>query len=234
MSRVRKWTQETIEFRKKPGKRGGRRVGAGRKRGPNANVPHRARPKLNGRTPVHVTLRLLPDVMRLRRLHQYKVVRQALTRTAHRADCAITHYSVQDHHVHLICEPRSVDAMASGMTAFKTSCARRLNGLVARSGSVFDGRYHAVYLHTPAQVRNAIAYVLNNWLHHGEDRLSLADLDPFSSAELFDGYLGRRPRRPPWLGPDDIPPVARPTSWLLREGWRRHGLIHPRELPGRR
>jgi hypothetical protein len=43
--------QETIEFRKKPGTHGGRRKGAGRKRG--KKVQHVARPALNGRTRWH-------------------------------------------------------------------------------------------------------------------------------------------------------------------------------------
>jgi hypothetical protein len=33
------------------------------------------------------------------------------------------------------------------------------------------------------------------------------------------------------LGP---PPVARARSWLLRRGWRRHGLLDAADVPGGR
>jgi hypothetical protein len=39
------------------------------------------------------------------------------------------------------------------MIAFQTSCARRLNGVVGRTGRVFADRYHARYLTNRAQVR---------------------------------------------------------------------------------
>jgi hypothetical protein len=29
-----------------------------------------------------------------------------------------------------------------------------------------------------------------------------------------------------------VPEVARPRTWLLRVGWRRHGLVDPSEVPG--
>src|SRR5215212_9341890 len=106
MAKARKiWKQETLEYRKAPGKRGGRRKGAGRKRG--KKVQHLARPTLNGRTPVHVTLRLLPELGRLRRRDQYRAVRHALARAAHRDDCRICQYSIQGNHLHLIVEPGS-------------------------------------------------------------------------------------------------------------------------------
>jgi hypothetical protein len=55
------------------------------------------------------------------------------------------------------------------MIAFKTSCARRLDGVVGRRGRVFADRYHARPLTNPAQVRRALCDVLNNWRRHGED-----------------------------------------------------------------
>ncbi len=32
----------------------------------------------------------------------------------------------------------------------------------------------------------------------------------------------------------DEPAVAPPRTWLVRVGWRRHGLIDPAEIPGAR
>jgi REP element-mobilizing transposase RayT len=195
-------------------------------------MPHRTRRELDGRTPVHVTLRLLPEITRLRRRDQYRAIRAALARAAHRDDNRICQYSVQGNHLHLICEPRTKRGLASGMIAFKSSCARRLNGLVARRGRVFSDRYHVRYLTSPAQVRAALSYVLNNWRHHGEDRGASWYVDPFSSADFFDGWMDRQPRRPPWLVSGERVPIADARFWLLRLGWRRHGLIRPTEIPG--
>ena len=213
---------------------GGKRRGAGRKRtAARPRVPHRTRRRVDGRTPVHITLRMRPDIVRLRRRDQHRAIRKALAQAAHRKDFRITGYSIQGNHLHLVCEPHTADAMAKGMMSFKSSCAKRLNALVGRRGTVFADRYHVRYLETPRQVRNALAYVLNNWRRHGEDRAHPEwTVDPFSSADLFDGILGRPPRRPPWLADGERPPVAPARFWLLTTGWRRHGLIDPRERPG--
>ena len=55
------------------------------------------------------------------------------------------------------------------------------------------------------------------------------DIDPFSSGRGFDGWR-RRPGAAggdgPRRGPPEIP-VARPHTWLLSIGWRRHGPREP-------
>jgi REP element-mobilizing transposase RayT len=230
MGRVKSRTQKAFVFRTW----GGKRKGAGRKRrAERRQVVHVARPGIDGRTPVHVTLRLLPEIGRLRRRDQYRAVRQALALTAHRDDCRICQYSIQGNHLHLVVEPASKDGLTRGMIAFKTSCARRLNRVVARRGRVFADRYHARYLTSPAQVRRALCYVLNNWRRHGEHRTHPEwRTDPFSSADFFDGWTGHAPARPWWVGPEERPPVAAPAFWLLTTGWRRHGTIGIREMPG--
>jgi REP element-mobilizing transposase RayT len=193
---------------------GGKRRGAGRKRrAERPQVKHRTRPDLDGRTPAHVTLRLRPEIGRLRRRDQYRAVRKALVRAAHRDDFRICQYSIQSNHLHLVCEPHTKGALSRGMMAFKSSCAKRLNALVGRTGAVFADRYH--------------------WRRHGEHR-GHSDwyVDPYSSADFFDGWTGGDARRPWWLGPDDVAPVAEAHFWLLAKGWRRHGTIHPKEVPG--
>jgi REP element-mobilizing transposase RayT len=180
-----------------------------------------------------VTLRLLPEIGRLRRRDQYRAVRHALGRAAHRDDCRICHYSIQNNHLHLIVEPASKQGLSRGMGSFKISCARRLNGVVGRKGSVFADRYHARYLTNRAQVRRALAYVLNNWRRHGEHRAHPDwRTDPFSSADFFDGWTDHEARAPWWLAPEETPPVADARFWLLTVGWRRYGTIATREVPG--
>ena len=182
---------------------------------------------------MHITLRMAPEIRRLRRQKQYQAVRQALQRTAFRDDCTITNWSIQANHIHLICEPDDKRAMAKSMMAFKTSCARRLNGVLARKDGVFGDRYHCVYLTTPQHVRAALAYVMNNWRKHGEDReLPRLRFDPFSNADACDVWTCPAPTRPPRSGTEQAA-SATPRFWLLAKGWRRHGAIDPREVPGR-
>jgi len=92
---------------------------------------------------------------------------------------------------------------------------------LARAISGAD-RYRARALTTPLAVRNAIVYVLQNHLHHRPSRWIV---DECSSARWFTGWAEP-------LGPPDMPsPVAEPTTWLARVGWRRHGRIRFEESP---
>jgi REP element-mobilizing transposase RayT len=77
-------------------------------------VSHRARPEIDRRTPVHVTLRMLPEIARLRRRDQYRAIREALARTAEREDCRICQFSIQANHVHLTVEPGGKGGLARG------------------------------------------------------------------------------------------------------------------------
>jgi putative transposase len=223
---------------RKPAERqhGGRRANAGRlPKGPIAGMPHVQRPKLSRHHPVHVTVRVIPAVGKLRRRRAYRCVQWALIRMAPREDFRVAHVSIQRTHLHLLVEASDARALSRGVRAFEISVARRLNRACGRTGVVFRDRYHAQQLTTPRQVRNAFAYVLNNWRRHREDADRGWKLDPFSSAIAFDGWRGHEHlagfRLPPGY---DALPVKYAKSWLLREGWRRHGLIDPRELPGPR
>ncbi len=114
------------------------------------------------------------------------------------------------------------------------AATRHINAALGRQGTVFATRYHAVQLRTPRQVRNALAYVLNNWRRHGEDRKGLAQqrahVDPYSSGVLFDGWLEEPRFTMP--GRYEPLPVSGARSWLMTVGWRRHPLIGLREVPG--
>lgn len=105
--------------------------------------------------------------------------------------------------------------------------ARRLNAHLERSGTVFEDRYHARTLATPREVRNALAYVLLNARHHDRNPTRATRLDPCASGAHFDGWSRRCP-----CERDDDPAVVERSCWLLRVGWRRHGLISPDFVPG--
>lgn len=108
---------------------------------------------------------------------------------------------------------------------------------VRRRGQVFADRYHAEILETPRQARHALAYVLNNWRKHREDRGTRErrwNVDPFSTGALFSGCKELEQQDVMWTLPETYAPMVvwTPKTWLLREGWRRHGLIRCREEPG--
>jgi hypothetical protein len=93
---------------------------------------------------------------------------------------------------------------------------------------VLADRYHSRVLKTPLEVKRALVYVLQNHRHHAEgvDRSPRrAHLDPLSSAPYFDGFTVRVTR------PPKDAPVVPARTWLLRIGWRIHGLISPDEVP---
>jgi putative transposase len=227
--------------------RGGKRRNAGRKpQGARAGSPHRARPTLVGRYPVHVVLRAIEAVGKLRRRRIYHAIRTATLVVGNRDDFRIVQLSIQHNHVHLIVEAADKRALARGMQAFQISAAKQINAALSkgrpgprRRGSVFPGRYHAQVITSPRQARHTLAYVMLNWRKHGEDRngpMQAWTLDWFSSAIAFTGWAEYGDSPWLWRGPETYEPlwVRQPQTWLLRVGWKRHGLISYREVPGRK
>src|SRR5262245_3713348 len=101
-------------------RRGGKRRGAGRKpKGDKAGAPHKTRPELDARHPVHVTLRVVGAIRNLRRRCTYQAIREATLTTALREDFRIVQLSIQRNHLHLIVEASGKDALASGMQGFQ-------------------------------------------------------------------------------------------------------------------
>jgi REP element-mobilizing transposase RayT len=229
-------------------KRGGKRRGAGRKpKGRRAGSPHKVRPELKARHPVHVVLRVIRAVGSLRRRFTYRAIREATLTTARREDFRIVHVSIQRTHVHLLVEADDKAALASGMQGFQISAAKHLNAAISkgkpgprRRGAVFPDRYHAEIITSPTQARHALAYVLANWRKHAEDQrhpMSEWKIDWFSSAAMFPGWAEYAPYEDEpflWRGPETYDPlvVYLPRTWLLREGWRKGGPpISTREVP---
>jgi REP element-mobilizing transposase RayT len=212
---------------------GGVRAGAGRKKSRRrSDPPHRVRPQHRRWEPVHVVLRTREGVPRLRRRKVFEAVRRAFRVIAARAAFRIVHLSLQHNHLHLIVESDDRESLSRGMQSFEISLARRINRACGRRGKLFAHRYHATAIRSPRQARNALAYVLNNWRHHREDRGSGAALDRFSSAVAFDGWVeGTRFAIPAGYTPL---PVAAAETWLLTTGWRRHPPIDWREVPAER
>lgn len=246
--------QLEIKLDKNGQRRGGKRKGAGRpKGGPRASEKHKKRPKVSAYEPIHVVLRARKELGSLRTHAAFRAIKEAtFTAFAHderaiakpgasaattKLDRAfhIVHISIQRSHIHLIVEASDRLALARGVQAFAISCARHINAALGRTGAVFADRYFPRPLKTPTQVRNCIAYVLNNWRHHGENPEALRRpwiVDPFSSAATFDGWKESEGRRLIVASGYDGPMVWWPKTWLLNEGWRNRGLISIYFVPG--
>ncbi|MEO7732882.1 MAG: transposase [Kofleriaceae bacterium] len=163
---------------------GGKRKGAGRKpTHGRAGAPHKKRDEIDGRDVLHVVLRAVSGVGSLRRREVYKAVRAASATAAgteaRRGRFRIVQLSIQHDHIHMLVEAESTEALASGMQGFQISAARHINSALRaggrrRRGSVFADRYHLVVIRSPKQARHVLAYVMNNWRKHGEDRSGLA------------------------------------------------------------
>ncbi len=216
---------------------GGRRPGAGRKRGPNPRLRHRARERFAGRFPCHVTLKVRNDVPSLRTVRLVQEIERTFARGCERGEFRLVHYSLQGDHARLIVEAVDRHALGRGMKAIGSRLARAVNRVFQRSGPVLADRYHVRVLKTPREVRNALAYVLLNARRHAAKagrRLARAlRIDPASSGRWFDGWKRRKSPEIETRGVSPgAPPVSPPHSWLLTEGWRPQGLLDPDEIPG--
>src|SRR5882757_7925739 len=225
-------------------KRGGKRRGAGRPpKGARGGERHKRRPVHDARHPVHVVLRAVNAVGSLRRRRMYQAIREATRTVARREDFRIVHLSIQRTHVHLLVEAENKATLAAGMQGFQISAAKHLNAAISqgrpgprRRGPVFPDRYHAVVIASPRQARHALSYVINNWREHAEDRGEVTrrwDVDWYSSGAMFPDWKESGEKGLGLRGPPELPPmlIGVPRTWLLREGWKKHGAISCREVP---
>ena len=186
---------------------GGKRRGAGRKRqdgkpGP-AGVPHLRRPRLEGRTPVGITLKVRREVWSLRGSRCVRALRHALEHGHRRRGFRVVHFAILGNHLHLIVEADSRTSLSSGVQGLEVRMARALNRSMSRSGAVFADRFHSRLLRSPSEVARARRYVLENFAIH-QRRLGLA-------CEAGDPLTSER-----------MPScAAAPLTWLLRIGWKR-------------
>src|SRR4051812_3201013 len=176
--------------------RGGRRPGAGRPRG--SRVSHAPRERFAKPLPVHVTLRMREHVWNLRSGRSFRRIRRCFENARGRFGARLIEFSVQGNHLHLILEADSKAALSRAMKGLCIRLAKALNAMMDRAGAVFFDHYHSRVLRTPAELVNAIAYVLQNAAHHFGNH-------------AVDEYSSLRNR--------DV--LAAATGWLLRKGWRR-------------
>src|SRR5206468_711540 len=120
----------------------------------------------------------------------YKAIRAAMWKVFARDEFRVVAASIQGSHVHLIVEAENRTALSRGMQALQISAAKHINRAFSkrrktrRRGRVFSDRYDAQRITNRRQARNTLAYVLNNWRRHREDRvreLRRFAIDPYSS-----------------------------------------------------
>jgi REP element-mobilizing transposase RayT len=198
---------------------------------------HTRRERFRRPVPAHVTLRMRADVPSLRTVAVVHEIERTFADGCERPGFRLVHYSLQGNHAHLIVEAQDQGALGRGMKAIGSRLARAVNRVAGRCGPVLADRYHHRLLPTPKEVRNALRYVLLNARKHTSvvRRTARVLLDRASSARWFDGWKREHiaTREDPGLPTlDERSPVARARTWLLMTGWRRYGLLDPRESPG--
>ncbi len=208
---------------------GGYREGAGRPK-KKGSTSHLSRPVLASRYPVHVTLKIAPGLPSLRKRQAFAALRGAFVRgrqgTVELGGFRLVHFSVQSNHVHLIVEGKDREHLSRGMQGLQVRMAKALNRVWSRKGKVFPERYFEHILRTPREVKNAIGYVLANAHKHGLMYFHRTSAkhnlhDSCSSAAYFQGW--KKGYEPP--DPRGPTPVTEPNTWLMRVGWKRHGLF---------
>ena len=201
-----------VQLELPPRGRGGRRPGAGRPKGRRPNVPHLRRASFPGRFPLHVTMKVRPEVGDLRTEKRFLRMKRAFFFACDRFGVRLLHFSVQGNHLHLIVEAPDRDALTQAMQGLAIRLARGVNRASSRKGRVFADRYHSRILKTPAEVRNAVHYVLHNRQKHQRQRGGWTHpwyLDEFSSASGEACWYVHERLGAAWI-------VVEPRSWLAR------------------
>jgi len=189
---------------------GGRRENAGGRKPADwkPSVAHRSRVPIFRRSPLHVTMRMAPNVYNLRSKRTLRVIEASLRAGAVRFGVLVVQASIQGNHIHLIVEADDAITLGRAMKGLAIRIARGMNRMMVRAGGqVFAERYHTRLLRTPTEVRNAIHYLRHNHRHHLGDRAALLPtsfVDPYTSAAEALATV-----------------LPSPTLWMLTTGWLR-------------
>jgi len=106
---------------------GGPRKGAGRRvEAPRAMVSHRKREVINGREPVHATVRLMEGLPSLRRMRVLGVLKGAFAAGCDRLGFRLVQWSVQSNHIHMLVEAEDNEALSRGMQGLQVRIAKAL------------------------------------------------------------------------------------------------------------
>src|SRR5438105_3653425 len=192
--------------------RGGRRPGAGRPKSKPSRVPHLQRARFK-KLPIHITLKVRDEVGDLRTEKRFRQIRGAFYAACDHLGMRLLQFSVQGNHIHLVVEAVDHKQLGKAMQGLAIRLAKGINRASGHHGTVFADRYHAHLLKTPAEVRNAVHYVLYNRQKHQRRRGLQThpwDLDEFSSASgEACWYVGD--------GGEAAMVIVEPCTWLGRQ-----------------
>src|SRR5262245_60215570 len=129
---------------------GGKRLGAGRRPAPTAGtrsaVPHVSRGAHHSESPVLVTVRAALGCLRAqsvgRAIHRVFRRMAAEIPEGSRPPFAVTHFSIQSTHIHMIVEAKDDAALSRGMRSLDTRLALAINRVLDRRGQVVADRWH--------------------------------------------------------------------------------------------
>lgn len=181
---------------------------------------------------MHVTMKLRRGLRKLRGKATYRLLHGIFLVAAERRGFRICEFSIQNDHLHLIVEADDRESLSRGIQGLAIRVARGLNRLWGRVGKVWKERFHERVLRGMLEVKDAIAYVLNNARKHGVHPRG-RKVDPFSSGVWFERW--QESYGPLEAAPAGYAnPIVRPRGVLLDGGWTLHGRISCSHVPGRR
>jgi REP element-mobilizing transposase RayT len=195
---------------------GGKRKGAGRKKSRTNEPSHACRPRIDGKTPLMLTIKCAESTPCLR---SPKFMRwfEKIIKNASAKGLRITQFAIERNHLHLIAEADSNGALKKGMQSLIASLKWALREIFNYRGRILRGRFHALICKTPTEVRNALRYVLFNHAKHCEMN---PFIDDYSSAADFADVSALAANIRPKSGRWKIR-LEEPRSWLQRIGWKR-------------
>ena len=210
-----------LEFKKVNGW-GGKRRGAGR---PNESgqAGHSKRELINFKQPLHLTLKLIRKMPRLRTREFHRQFKIAAAKSR---ECGLhlNHYSLLNDHIHLIVEAKDNSSLSRGMKSLAGRLGKFVRKISGGQGPVWAGRFHLHVLRTPTEVKRALQYVMLNAAKHLR---VIEHLDEFSSGYSFADWKALLGRRISGLMRDQLAQspllceaLSEPRSWLLRQGWK--------------
>ncbi|MEE8468931.1 MAG: hypothetical protein V3T22_10765 [Planctomycetota bacterium] len=188
------------------------------------------RPALAPRFPVHVTMKVDPSLPGLRQRTAFAALLRAFVAgcagPVHTGGFRLVHFSVQRDRVHLLVEAKDREHLSRGLQGLQVRMAKGLNRAWGRKGKVFPERFSERILCTTLEVKDVLECMLWNAHERGAPRGHRSRPkpglhDPYASGAWLRGW--KRGMRPPV--PEGPTPVMEAETWLLRVGWKRHGLF---------
>ena len=163
------------------------------RRGPKISTgtgTRKKRQEFSSRHPLHITIRLQEGLPNLRSKTGARLVKKCIL-GARDKGIRVSHFAILSNHVHLYVEGKNSSTLQSSMRSFMTifalgirawAVSEKLNSKKIKHLGLFRGRYHVEVLKTPAQVKNALKYVLSNPCKHFKKSLYI---DKYCSLAAF-------------------------------------------------